>query len=561
MKKGEICVILPPNTIDRIHEIRSNCFFPVSFSAFPVRFVPEGEYADAAPTAGCRLVDELPPGQFAGSAPADLRPAEAGRGGQGALCTADDAARYKNYLPLQSDSLIGIAAQYYKKKKDPVRLAKSRFYTGCVYAERQDLTTAADYYLQAARMMPEGADDRFTAMVCSQLGDCYKDQDLHADAKSMHRKAYQLSLKEDSVRACHCLKNIGDFFLLESQQDSAFYYYQQALQVASQLKQPYLLSLLYKKMAMFYYEQGKHTEADIYISKALQQLAGKENYASACYIKGNILHELQQNDSAVYYWNKGRESANIYVKASCYNKLYQSCKSRIQHCEEITMYIDSFLALHDSIQSLKDRAELSNLMDKHQIELHKHKMTIRNQRLIAMILVSALILGILFFAHDRVQRKKLLKLQQRLMEIHAETILLHEEGNAPQEEQKGKLTQLSKERWELCTSLFAKTEGYEMLRKIKEEANPIERKNRIEEYRIKIIRDIRKSFADVMGDLKENYPALTSDDLLYCVFSLLRCPNNIIEKIKGTTPDALRTRKSRIKNKVGEELSLLIFEH
>ena len=271
-------------------------------------------------------------------------------------------ARYKNYLPLEDDSLIGIAAQYYKKKKDPVRLAKSRFYTGCVYAGKQDLATAADYYLQAARMMPEGVDDRFTAMVYSQLGDCYKDQDLHTDAKSMYRKAYQLSLKEDSVRACHCLKNIGDFFLLESQQDSAFYYYQQALQIASQMKQPHLLSLLYKKMAMFYYEQGKHTEADIYISKALQQLAGKENYASACYIKGNVLHELQQNDSAVYYWNKGRESSNIYVKASCYNKLYQSCKSRVQHCEEITMYVDSFLTLHDSIQNLKDRTELSSLM-------------------------------------------------------------------------------------------------------------------------------------------------------------------------------------------------------
>lgn len=470
-------------------------------------------------------------------------------------------ARYKNYLPLQSDSLIGIAAQYYKKKKDPVRLAKSRFYTGCVYAERQDLATAADYYLQAARMMPEGADDRFTAMVYSQLGDCYKDPKLHKDARGMYRKAYSLCLQIDSIRACHCLKDIGDSFLLEYQRDSAFYYYQQALQIASKLKQPHLLSLLYKKMAMFYYEQGKHTEADIYISKALQQLAGKENYTSACYIKGNVLQELQQNDSAAYYWNIGKESSNIYVKASCYNKLYQSCKSKAHHCEKIIMYADSFLALHDSIQTLKDHTELSSLTAIHQTEVHKHKMAIHNQRLIAIVVIFALILGILFFIRDRAQKKKLLKLQQRLMEIHAETILLHEEENTLKEEQEGKLTKLSRERWELCTSLFAKTEGYEMLCKIKEEANPIERKSKIEEYRIKIIRDIRKSFADVMGDLKENYPALTSDDLLYCVFSLLRCPNNIIEKIKDTTPDALRTRKSRIKNKVGEGLYMLIFEH
>ena len=35
-------------------------------------------------------------------------------------------ARYKNYLPLEDDSLIGIAAQYYKKKKDACLLYTSR---------------------------------------------------------------------------------------------------------------------------------------------------------------------------------------------------------------------------------------------------------------------------------------------------------------------------------------------------------------------------------------------------------------------------------------------------
>ena len=42
-------------------------------------------------------------------------------------------------------------------------------------------------------------------------------------------------------------------------------------------------------------------------------------------------------------------------------------------------------------------------------------------------------------------------------------------------------------------------------------------------YRQVMVSDIRKTFADVMKDLKEHYPGLTNDDLLYCILSLLRC--------------------------------------
>lgn len=472
-------------------------------------------------------------------------------------------ARYKNYLPLQSDSLIGIAAQYYKKKKDPVRLAKSRFYTGCVYAERQDLATAADYYLQAARMMPEGADDRFTAMVYSQLGDCYKDQDLHTDAKSMYRKAYQLSLKEDSVRACHCLKNIGDSFLQESRQDSAFYYYQQALQMSHHMQSPALLALIYKKMASLCSELEQYTEAESYITKAFPYLSDEEEYKETCYIKGNILDNLNQKDSAIYYWNIGKEANNIHVKTASYDNLYQANKD-LQQAEKAILYIDSFITLYDSIQIMNDNTELHKLMDNHWLELHKQEVTIQNQRIIGtlifLFMLTLLVLITIFFYRDRKLRKKNQALQQRLRENRAEEMLLTETEQPAPEIQNSDFYKLAQERLDLCVALFKETEGYKKLNEL-ENATPKIRISLMPGYRFIILRDMRETFIDVMAGLKNKYPALTSDDMLYCTLSLLHYSKDIITEVIGPNSKAIKSRKNRIKDKIDPQLFQEVFDY
>ena len=80
-------------------------------------------------------------------------------------------------------------------------------------------------------------------------------------------------------------------------------------------------------------------------------------------------------------------------------------------------------------------------------------------------------------------------------------------------------------------------------------------------YRQVMVSDIRKTFADVMKDLKEHYPGLTNDDLLYCILSLLRCSKFIVLCILDVSSDSIKTRKSRIKNKIDEELFNRMFDY
>lgn len=472
-------------------------------------------------------------------------------------------ARYKSCVPLENDSLIRIAVNYYKGGREKERLVQAYFYWGCVHVEKKELPKAIELYLKSLELMPEGKDSIFRAMVYSHLGNCYSEQDLYSTARDMYRKGYELCAVKDSTRSIYALRDIGNTFLLEYHPDSALCYYQQALKIASSLQNNECLAFIYKNIAGLYSEQGRYVEAESTLSKALPYLVEEEDYSSACAIKGNVLDYLNQNDSAVYYWKIGASSSNVYVKTSSYNRLFQGYR-KMKLWEESILYADSFILFYDSIQEMNNRAELDKLMDNHQVELHKRDLSAKNQWIIVSLVVAFLILAailvIAYLWREGCQKKKYMDLQQRLMENRVEVMLLNEVQGSTSNMKVVELHKLEEERFSICVSLFKTTEGNKKL----DELNKATAKMQVmiaDNYRKVIVSDIRKTFADVMKDLKEHYPSLTNDDLLYCILSLLRCPKIIILCVLNVSSDAIKTRKNRIKNKINEELFVRLFSY
>lgn len=470
-------------------------------------------------------------------------------------------ARYKSCVPLENDSLIRIAVDYYQGSKEKERLAQAYFYQGCVYAEEKELPKAIGLYLKSLELMSRSKDSTFLAMLYSHLGSCYSKQKLRSTARDMYKKGYALCLSKDSARICHILNKIGDAFLVEYQLDSALVYYQQALEMASVLQHSSLLFAICSDIAALYNEQGRYTEAESYISKALLYQSTKEDYTLACSTKGDILGDLNQSDSAIYYWKISTESSNIYVKASSYDCLFQEYK-KMKSWEEATLYADSFLIYYDSIQSMNYRAELDKLMDNHLVELHKQKLSAEKNWIIGGLVVVFLILTatliILYLWRDGRRKKKYMALQQRLMENRVEALFLSEATETTSDNKNAELQELEEEQFKISLSLFETTAGSRKLDELKK-ATPAMQIKIANKYRAMITSDIRKSFANVMGDLKERYPALTNDDLLYCVLSLLGCSKDIILHLTNASADAIKVRKSRIKGKVDAEQFSRIF--
>lgn len=409
--------------------------------------------------------------------------------------------------------------------------------------------------------MPKEKDSVFLSMIYSHLGDCYSEQDLNKTALSMYKEAYALCIGRDSLRTCYNLKNIANAFLLEQQWDSTYYYYKKALPIALSLNNSAMVSAVYKNMATLYNEQNKFVDADTCISKALVYLSEGEGYTAACSVKGDIMNHLNKKDSAAYYWNIGARSSNIYTKTSSYHSLFQESK-RMRDWEKSTLYADSFIIFYDSIQIMNDRAELDELMDNHLVELHKYKLSVKNQQVVVILVVVFLclvfILVVLYLWRDRIRQKKYVSLQQQLIKNRTEVMLLNEEPDTTAEDKGVELCKLEEERLEICISLFKTTNGYKKLYEL-ENSSPKKRISLVANYRMKIINDIRRTFIDVMTGFKERCTALTNDDLLYCILTLLNTSKDVIWDIMDSTPDAIKMRKSRIKTKMDIELFEQIF--
>lgn len=146
------------------------------------------------------------------------------------------------------------------------------------------------------------------------------------------------------------------------------------------------------------------------------------------------------------------------------------------------------------------------------------------------------------------------------MKNRAEMILLNELSEVTLSVKGIELYKLEEERFEICNALFKTTDGYKMLNELMK-VTPKVRINKANVNRQIIVNDIIKTFADIMGDLKERCSVLTSDDLLYCILSLLRCPKDILLVLMDVSADAIKTRKNRIKHKIDIELFNRIFNY
>ena len=72
----------------------------------------------------------------------------------------------------------------------------------------------------------------------------------------------------------------------------------------------------------------------------------------------------------------------------------------------------------------------------------------------------------------------------------------------------------------------------------------------------------KKQLADALGkrsDIRQAFPGLTNDDCVFCTMNFMGCSKEFISHAMGSSEEALRRRKSRIKQKLPEDLFHFFF--
>lgn len=465
-------------------------------------------------------------------------------------------ARHKNYIALGDDSLIKTAVEYYGDKKKSVRAAKAHYYWGATYLEKGYTSFAVDEYLTAIRLMP--VRDEFLAMIYDNLADCYEKDDLYDIAIEAYRQAYQIL--EGGSQQTYPLRGIARICLLQNKKDSALLYYQKALDYALAEQDSSLIGALYHDLAMVYNEKKDYVQADKYVSKAM--IMQGDDAVNVCLSKAQIMLNLNKLDSASYFFSKNIDQLNIYGKAVCYDGMHQIAKKRGEW-KIATENMDAYRVLYDSMQIMNDNEELNRLMDKHQLEEHRRLLS-EHTKMLVFTLVSVffflmIICVFCFMWNDRKRKKRYIALQRELTQNRVDTMLLKEEevSETNKEDLDKKRSKLTEQQIQLCISVLKTTNCYDQLEAL-EKATP-KQLLVMRSLRKEIRSEISSAFVDVMMNLKERYPALTGDDIFYCVLSLLCCSKTVMMELIDATSDALKTRKNRIKNKMDAQIFDRVF--
>lgn len=465
-------------------------------------------------------------------------------------------ARHKNYIALEDDSLIKTAVDYYGDKKKSLRAAKAHYYWGAIYSEKGYASFAVEEYLTAIRLMP--VRNEFLAMIYDNLAECYEEDRLYNVAIENYRAAYQILKGKDEQT--YPMRGIARVFLLQNEKDSALYYYQQALDCALADQDSSLIGALYHDLAMVYSEKKDYIQADKFVSKAI--LLQGQDAINTCLSKAQIMLNLNKLDSASYFFSKNMDELDIYGKAVCYDGMYQIAK-RKGEWKTATENMDAYKILYDSMQIMTDNEELNRLMDKHQLEEHKRLLSEHTRTLIFSLITAFSSLMIIcvfcFMWNDRKRKKHYIALQHELTQKRVDTMLLKEEelSESNKEHIDKKRSELTEQQIQLCISVLKTTDCYDQLEAL-ERATP-KQLLVMRSLRKEIRSDISNSFVDVMMNLKERYPALTGDDVFFCVLSLLCCSKTVVMELMDATSDALKTRKNRIKNKMDAQIFERVF--
>lgn len=465
-------------------------------------------------------------------------------------------ARHKNYIALEDDSLIKTAVDYYGDKKKSLRAAKAHYYWGAIYSEKGYASFAVEEYLTAIRLMP--VRNEFLAMIYDNLAECYEEDRLYNVAIENYRAAYQILKGKDEQT--YPMRGIARVFLLQNEKDSALYYYQQALDCALADQDSSLIGALYHDLAMVYSEKKDYIQADKFVSKAI--LLQGQDAINTCLSKAQTMLNLNKLDSASYFFSKNMDELDIYGKAVCYDGMYQIAK-RKGEWKTATENMDAYKILYDSMQIMTDNEELNRLMDKHQLEEHKRLLSEHTRTLIFSLITAFSSLMIIcvfcFMWNDRKRKKHYIALQHELTQKRVDTMLLKEEelSESNKEHIDKKRSELTEQQIQLCISVLKTTDCYDQLEAL-ERATP-KQLLVMRSLRKEIRSDISNAFVDVMMNLKERYPALTGDDVFFCVLSLLCCSKTVVMELMDATSDALKTRKNRIKNKMDAQIFERVF--
>ena len=469
-------------------------------------------------------------------------------------CLLMTQALYKNHTPPANDSLISIAYYHFGDGPDSLLKARTCFYYGRYYEQQQKMEGACRFYHTALRAAESTNDNKLNGLIHYSLGDIFLLNKLVPEAIEEYKTSIgYFDRIENKEALCFSFLNLGATYLLDRKEDSAFYYYQKALDLSEQNKNKDFHNKVLSIISSHYRKEGKFDQALDAINQAISGSPDSVNLNRLYFVKGNTYFESQQYDSAQYYYSLSTQSNSIYTSTGSYYQLYKLSR-RLQKWEEASDYVVKYWTGRHKIESItttKDIAEIQAKYDKQELELKNNRLQlIRNRIATALGIVVPSFFYLLFYFLKKRRHDALTMDRERAMLLN---VLFTKRDEICQKEEE--IKRLTRSRRQLEEKLIWSTVACQKIRRIEYNRLHFMPASRGEETLTE------EDWSELMGcidavtgnsltEFIETQTRLSKEDIRYCCLWKLQVKTVDIATIFQVNENSVNKRKSRIKQKL-----------
>ncbi len=493
-------------------------------------------------------------------------------------------ARYRNYKPIEDDSLLRIALNYYGTSEDLQKRARSLLYAGCLYADWGEKQKALAYLQESMDAIESVSDCRLLANLYYHRGRLLQEEKPYDQAIQLFQKAVQYAFcLNDTPFVINRYQNIGWSFLLKEQYDSAVYYQRLCLDLSERIASKSRIARSYFDMGMTQELYAHYDSALYYFNQAQLYAAHTSDSLKIYCMKGAVLMRLGQLDSAAYYINKGKETATLYDRAYDADLRSQLAERRGDYRGALS-WSRRYSSLLDSISRYENDHRVMTLEKRYnyaRVEAERNALEAERQHsrvvqlLVAMACMVAAGAGIAYVRRLRRTLRERLRAKEELAasamaQLHRRTgdLLAMEEAMSAQsselerhraatEQQRGELSALREEREGLLRRLYAMNATVRKVEALRNGKPGEGRRVRLDASELNdLLEAVNTGYDGFIDRLRMASPSLSDADLHLCALLRMGLSHLHISELLGCSESALRKRKSRLKtDKLGDTTS------
>jgi len=445
----------------------------------------------------------------------------------------------RKHLPLKPDDLLEYSINYYEKNKDGDRLATSLLFRGRAYKYAAQYEKATNLYLKSLDEARYSKNVLLLGRIFLDMGDINNIQGDYTPAREKYQKAYTYFIQAKfQSQAFYSRLNIGRTYHEAKDYKTAQQFYKHIINDAKDSVQ---LGALFQEIGLNFYDSKQLDSAFAYYKKVISfPYIGTNRSIRYSYL-ANLYYDIKQYDSAFFYANNSfRYEIGFRTQRDCY-RIMSNSEFRRGNMREMSLYMNKYVALGDSLRKVEAQIKGSYLESKHNTELKYEKTRNVLWYSIGFIILIIVVSYILYTQLHKRTKKEKDQLQEEHLEQKA-SIRMDVVIKYGKELQKNVEKSRTKQANERTKANYL--EKAVMDRHIYQELLHLNNNDLF-------TREMDTVLNNMASKLKKRYPLLTEKEIIWCCLSLFDIPASDLYVILDYSVEGLKTMRKRLAPKIG----------